>query len=79
MKSALFRSDRRRRHGSRALVHVVGCPGCGGPLEAVTSAMPALFRHGGHGATRTVTQLFCGPCRYAGGSVTEETNPRRDA
>jgi hypothetical protein len=52
-----------RRRRSRALVPVTGCPHCGGPLEAVTSAMPALFRHGGHGATRTVTRRFCAPCR----------------
>lgn len=79
MKTALFRSDRQRRRGSKELVHVPACPSCDGPLEEVTSAMPALFRHGGHGATRTVTQRFCAPCRYAGGSVVVETNPRRDA
>jgi hypothetical protein len=67
-----------KRRTSKALVPLTDCPTCGGPLEAVSSAMPALFRHGGHGATRTVTRRFCAPCRFDGGGVTTETNPRRD-
>ncbi len=67
-----------KRRGSKALVLITDCPKCGKPLDSVTAGMAALFRHAGHGATRTATQRYCAPCGFAGGSVIVETNPRAD-
>lgn len=35
------------------------CLGCGGPVEAESVGQPALFRHGGYGATRMTTFAVC--------------------
>ncbi len=73
--------SRRRKGTTKALVPFgrEHCPTCALPLSSTTSTMAALFRHGGHGANRTATTFYCVPCRYDGGSVVVETNPRKEA
>ncbi len=52
------------------------CPDCARRLKAITFAQPALFFHGGHGATTTTTIIVCGRCGYTRHRSTETTNPR---
>lgn len=63
------------------LVHVdlTGCPDCTAPLAPATVAEPALFRHGGYGATRSTETLTCGGCGWSLVVVVEETRPDRRA
>lgn len=65
--------------GSTALVVIRDCPDCGGRLATQTVAQPALFIHGGYGATRTTTWRVCinGRCRWSHERVIEETRPDR--
>lgn len=35
------------------------CLACGGPVEHESVGQPALFRHGGYGATRMTTFAVC--------------------
>lgn len=54
------------------------CPDCAAPTVSHTVHEPALFRHGGYGATRTSTIDRC--ARFCGWSLVRaviETNPRR--
>lgn len=64
--------------GSTALVPWTPgkCPQCAGEgLETLTLGEPALFRHGGYGATReTVLELHA--CGYRREVRTTEVNPR---
>lgn len=63
MKAALFDAGARRaRHGAtKAVVHVPlsTCPTCGGDLDYEQIEEDALFRHGGHGATRCSRRAHC--------------------
>jgi len=75
----LFGQERKRRppyRGSRALVHVPAdaCPACGGrTVDEVTEA-PALFFHGGYGATLRTVRRCCTICLW--GRLVEETEAR---
>lgn len=75
---ALFEvTPAKRWTGSRALVVVVGCPDCGGPLVERTVGQMALFVHGGYGADRTSTWAICAnrECRWSIERVRIETKP----
>lgn len=39
------------------------CPSCAQPVEVETVGQPALFLHGGYGATRVTTIRYC-PCGW---------------
>lgn len=62
---------------SRELVRIAGCPACGGPLTEAVVETPALFIHGGYGATRRSTWAICPDtdCRWSIERVVEETRP----
>lgn len=81
MRHRLFDVDARprRRGTSTELVPVERdrCLDCGGTLHTVTADEPALFRHGGYGATRTSHTVICAAlCGWALTVDTTETNPR---
>jgi len=65
--------------GSRALVPIdrSACPMCGGALHEVTMDQPALFRHGGYGATTETHSVFCLPCGWGLTVSTTEVRPAR--
>ena len=56
----------KRVGGTTALVVIdpLSCPVCGGALTSVIVEAPMLFRHGGYGATKRTTTVFCEPCRW---------------
>lgn len=56
-----------------------GCPACGAPLIQSTVDQPALFVHGGYGATRRTTWAICvsADCRWSHERVIEEIRPDR--
>jgi len=78
-QTQLFAHDRRRRHrwtGTLAIERrQPGCPECGGPLVSVTAHQPALFRHGGYGATRRTTWTACPHCRWSLEAAVDEVRP----
>ena len=51
------------------------CTDCLTALYEVATAQPALFRHGGHGATITTVVSWCPTCGYEGASSRSETRP----
>lgn len=66
--------------GSYALASVgagAGCMECGGHIVTETTGQLALFRHGGYGATLSVTRRWCPSCGWDAGTHRTETNPRR--
>ena len=66
--------------GGKALaIREPGCPECGTPLIAASIAQPALFIHGGYGATRKITWAVCpnGECRWTLEHTIEEIKPDR--
>ena len=77
MKAALFDAPKRQRWtGSRALVLLPSdaCPSCGGTLQTMSVGQPALFRHGGYGATLASTVRWC-HCGWRLEAVRQETRP----
>ena len=79
----LFDTERKtRRKTTKALVPVdsTSCPRCRSTLRRVVMDEPALFRHGGHGATlRTVTDhCSAGQCHWSMVRSVTESNPRRE-
>lgn len=68
----------RRRHRGGTLVPIdpTLCPACGQATDNATTTEPALFRHGGYGATRTTTTRHC-RCGWTLVADVSETNPRR--
>lgn len=86
MRAALFATER-VTHGPlsrcRALVPLPRqvCLRCGGPLRRERISQPALFRHGGYGATREQTFVLCQDqeCRWVRLAVTVEVSPRHRA
>lgn len=67
--------------GSLELVPVARerCMLCGGATMRQTIAQPALFYHGGYGATRVTTFVLCLGCPGVRLSSVDEVNPRRAA
>lgn len=66
--------------GGKALaIREPGCPECGTPLIAASVEQPALFCHGGYGATRKTTWAICPntECRWSVEHVIEEIRPDR--
>ncbi len=57
------------------------CLRCGGPVTSESIGQPALFRHGGYGATRMSTFLLCRDqkCRGVRLSRVIEVRPERRA
>ena len=49
------------------------CPDCGGPVRIADFDQPAMFFHGGYGATERTVYAFC-PC---GWSLTREVSEVR--
>jgi hypothetical protein len=81
VKASLFDAPRRGRWtGSRALVALPldRCPVDQLPLVVSWVAQPALFRHGGYGATFVSLVRSC-RCGWSLVAQTQETNPRRAA
>lgn len=72
----------RRTGFSTALVPVDTsvCPDCGSDLNVTTSHAPALFRHGGYGATGRTTVVHCSntECRWWMETEHTEVRPDRD-
>jgi hypothetical protein len=65
------------RSRCRALVpYQAGCGGCRAPFDVVSYQQPALFRHGGAGATREVVLRVCWSCRHTETAIVRELNPR---
>ena len=62
-----------------ALVAVDGCPECdnidGHGLVTQVIREPALFRHGGYGATRQTTVYVCFDCRWSRVAEIQEVRP----
>jgi hypothetical protein len=67
---------RRHRHGALAVIPPGTCPACGQPTDTLVIGQPALFLHGGYGATRTTTTRHC-RCGWTLVTDVTETNPRR--
>ena len=64
--------------GSYAIaVRPDGCHQCGGPLTTQAAGQPALFRHGGYGATVTTMRRWCPTCGWDAGDHRTETRPDR--
>lgn len=61
------------------LVHVnlTNCPDCGTPLAPIRVEQPALFRHGGYGATSASERTRCPACGWAITLTVTETRPDR--
>lgn len=77
--AALFeRPTKQRWTGSRELVPVAAdaCPTCAGVLLVMSIAQPALFRHGGYGATQRQTERWCPTCGWHLLAEVVEVNPR---
>lgn len=53
-----------------------GCPTCAGPVVTQVVTEPALFIHGGYGASRRTTVEICFDCRTARLLEVTEVNPR---
>lgn len=51
------------------------CPACGEAVVPLTWSQPALFFHGGYGATETVNVRLCGCGWHLVAAVTSD-NPR---
>lgn len=51
------------------------CPACGHPVTETAYAEPALFVHGGYGATRATRLRTCGHCDWALVVEVTETAP----
>lgn len=69
----------RRRHRGGVLVPIdpLRCPACGSSVvECDVVHEPALFLHGGYGATRSTTTRRCHPCGWSLVVDVTETNPR---
>jgi len=68
----------RRRHRGGALVAIDPdlCPACGDATERDVIYEPALFFHGGYGATRSTTTRRCHPCGWSLIVDVTEANPR---
>lgn len=67
--------------GKELMVREPGCPECGTPLIAASIHQPALFIHGGYGATKKITWALCPnkECRWSLEHVIEEVRPDRGA
>lgn len=65
--------------GSYAVEHCPAgrCPRCATPLIRTTVHQDALIRHGGYGATVTVTRDGCPRCVWSTVTDTGETRPPR--
>lgn len=77
MKQRLLDVERKERWtGSRELVPVPrdACPSCGCDTSTTTVAQPALFRHGGYGATLASTIRRC-PCGWGLEAQRQEVRP----
>jgi hypothetical protein len=68
----------RRKHRGGVLVPIDPslCPACGQTTDTLVIGEPALFLHGGYGATRTTTTRHC-RCGWTLIVDVTETNPRR--
>ena len=54
------------------------CPDCHEPLDQFIAEQPALFIHGGHGATERTRVQYCQLCGWTLRSEVTEVRPRRD-
>ena len=63
--------------GPYVAVRPDGCHQCGGPLTTQAAGQPALFRHGGYGATVTTMRRWCPTCGWDAGDHRTETRPDR--
>lgn len=66
--------------GGKALaIREPGCPECATPLIAASVTQPALFRHGGYGASKRTTWAICPntECRWSVEHTVEEVRPDR--
>lgn len=78
MSETLFASERVVRVGGRQLIALPRdrCPVDQLPLVISSVAQPALFRHGGYGATWTTTYRSC-RCGWRLVAQGQETRPDR--
>lgn len=53
-----------------------GCPDCDGIVVTQVIMEPALFIHGGYGATRKTTVSICFGCGYSHVGEISEVSPR---
>lgn len=51
------------------------CPTCLTPLDQFTADQPALFVHGGHGATERTRVQYCSACGWQVRSEVSEVRP----
>jgi hypothetical protein len=52
------------------------CPSCKADLNITRMEEPALFFHGGYGATRRTSTVACTDCGWSLTVAVDETNPR---
>jgi hypothetical protein len=54
---------------------VAACPDCDTPTATMTVHQPALFHHGGYGATRRTVVIYCPACWWEVITDISETRP----
>lgn len=71
----------KRKGTTKALVPVdrTNCPTCKASIDIEHVGQPALFLHGGYGATQRTSRVHCSECGWSLVVAVDETSPRERA